>query len=489
MTDTLLDLDPKLNYCPEKVRTIHIIGICGTAMAALAGMLKQSGYAVAGSDAHVYPPMSEFLEQIGVSVTSGYRGENIHPQTDLVIVGNVISRPNPEAQELAGRKTPYLSMPQAVSAFYIAGKKSLVVTGTHGKTTTSSMLASALFSAGADPGFMIGGIVQQFGANYRIGTGSCFVTEGDEYDTAFFDKESKFLHYRPDIAIITSLEFDHADIFSDLEQIKRSFKKFVALLPENGLIIAHCEDSNVAEVVAGAPCRVESYGETEASDWRISDPEFKPDMSTFKLIGPANSPMTLSIMQTGLYNCLNAAAVAAVMDHLGFRPTQIGEGLLSFGGVKRRQEIRGIVNGITVIDDFAHHPTAVRATLKGLKESHPDKRLIAVFEPRTNTSRRSLFQQDYAASFNDADISLIKEVGTDKPVDGDDFFSASVLAEDLRKQGCSAEAFDETGQIIERLADMARAGDIVAILSNGGFDNIHQRLIERLQTQAPAQSK
>jgi len=489
MDDTLLDLDPDLNYCPARVRSIHIIGICGTAMAALAGMLKESGYQVSGSDAKVYPPMSDFLEQIEVEVASGYRGKNIHPQTDLVIVGNVVSKPNPEAQELARRKIPYLSMPQAVSAFYIRGKKSLVVAGTHGKTTTSSMLASALFSVGEDPGFMIGGIVRQFGANYRIGQGPCFVTEGDEYDTAFFDKESKFLHYIPDISIITSLEFDHADIFSDLEHIKRAFKKFVGLLPENGLIIAHCEDGNVAEVVAEAPCRVESYGVSAASDWYVTNAEYKPHKSSFELHGPCTSPISLSINQSGLYNCLNAAAVAAVMHNLGCTPALISKGLISFNGVKRRQEVRGVVNGITVIDDFAHHPTAVRATLEGLKKNHPNSRLIAVFEPRTNTSRRAIFQRDYASAFTSADISLIREVGSDKPIDGDDCFSSTELAEDLNSQGNTARAFNKTDQIIEHLVSAARPGDLVAILSNGGFDNIHERLLVRLQELSPAQSR
>ncbi len=480
-TDSLLDLDPELNCCPDRLRSIHLIGICGTAMAALAGMLKEQGFVVSGSDANVYPPMSVFLEQLGIKPRSGYRAEHLTPPADLVIVGNVVSRPNPEVQELARLRLPYLSLPQTLSRLFIDGRKSLVVTGTHGKTTTSSMLATALHHAGTDPGFMIGGIVRQFGANYRIGGGPCFVTEGDEYDTAFFDKESKFLHYRPDIAVITSLEFDHADIFTDLDQIKRMFVKFVGLLPENGVIIANTEDANVAEVVADAPCRVESYGLTQASHWQVVDPVCRPGESRFELRCGGDHFSTLRIKQPGLYNCLNGAAVAAVMRHAGCGPDQIAGGLWAFGGVKRRQEVRGVVNGITVIDDFAHHPTAVRETLRGLKEAYPDHRLIAVFEPRTNTSRRAIFQKDYSAAFAAADIALIREVAGDKPVDAGDRFSSRRLAEDLKALGQEAVAFAQTDLIIDHIRTVGRPGDIVAILSNGGFDNIHERLLEALR--------
>jgi len=480
-TDVLLDLDPRLNYCPDHVRRVHLIGICGTAMAALAGMLKEQGFLVSGSDANVYPPMSTFLEQLGIEVTSGYDGRNLTPPADLVIVGNVVSKPNPEAQELARLGIPYLSLPQTLSRFFITGKKSLVMTGTHGKTTTSSMLATALHAAGGDPGFMIGGIVSRFDANYRIGGGPCYVTEGDEYDTAFFDKEAKFLHYRPDIAVVTSLEFDHADIFDDLDQIKRMFRKFVELLPEDGLIIANTEDQNVADVVADAPCRVESYGLTASSTWHLENPVYKPGESRFDLNYCNKHFATLRIRQPGIYNCMNTAAVAAVMHHVGYDPDAIADGLWQFHGVRRRQEVRGVVNDITVIDDFAHHPTAVRETLRGLKESFPDNRVIAVFEPRTNTSRRSIFQQDYVAAFEAADISLIREVAGDKPVDGDDRFSSSRLAADLRARGQSARAFEDTDGIIAHVRSIARPGDMVAVLSNGGFDNIHERLLTALE--------
>ena len=480
MTDELLDLDPNLNRCPEQVDSIHLIGICGTAMAALAGMLKERGYCVSGSDAQVYPPMSDFLRQIDIEVHSGYRPENIGADTDLVIVGNVVSRPNPEAQALARLKLPYISLPQALSHFYLEAKRSLVVAGTHGKTTTSAMLASALFAAGSDPGFMIGGILRSFKANYRIGEGDFFICEGDEYDTAFFDKESKFLHYQPNVAIITSLEFDHADIFADLEQIKRSFRKFVKLLPPDGLIIANCEDKNVAEVIAGARCEVQSYGLEAGADWQLMAPSYTNENTSCELHFRGSPFMKLVLRQPGIYNCLNGAAVAAVMHHLGFEPAAIAEGLKTFDGVKRRQEIRGVINGITVIDDFAHHPTAVRETLQGLKRMYDGRRLVAVFEPRTNTSRRSFFQQDYVGAFAAADLSLIRRVSEDKPIDADDCFSSEKLAEDLSRTGQRAAAFDDTDQILEYLGRISRPGDVIAILSNGGFDNIHERLLDRL---------
>lgn len=480
MTEELLDLDPELNRCPDQVHSIHLIGICGTAMAALAGMLKERGYSVAGSDAQVYPPMSDFLRQLDIEVHSGYRPENIDSGTELVIVGNVVSRPNPEAQALARLNLPYISLPQALSHFFLEAKRSLVVAGTHGKTTTSAMLASALFSAGSDPGFMIGGILRRFEANYRIGDGDFFVCEGDEYDTAFFDKKSKFFHYRPSVAIITSLEFDHADIFVDLEQIKRSFRKFVKLLPPDGLIVANRDDENVAEVLSEARCEVQSYGLNAGADWQLRAPSYTNEHTSCELHFRGRPFMDLLIRQPGLYNCLNAAAVAAVMHHLGFEPKAIAGGLQEFDGVKRRQEIRGVLNGITVIDDFAHHPTAVRETLQGLKQMYDGRRLVAVFEPRTNTSRRAFFQQDYAAAFAAADLSLIRRVSEDKPIDAKDCFSSEKLAEDLRRRGQRATAFDDTDQILEYLERICRPGDVIAILSNGGFDNIHERLLDRL---------
>ncbi len=476
-----MELDPRLNIVPDRIKSIHIMGICGTGMAALAGMLQQSGFQVSGSDSKVYPPMSDFLKSLGIPIKEGYNGSNLIPCPDLVIVGNVITRNNPEAEALIRERLPYLSFPQALSRFFITGNTSLVVTGTHGKTTTCSLLAAALNHAGVDPSFMIGGIVQEFGQNFHLGAGRYFISEGDEYDTAFFDKGSKFLHYRPNIAIITSLEFDHADIFSNLTQIKQAFVKFVSLLPSDGLIVAHLDDQNVAEVVANAPCRVQGYGMTPTLDWVLADISFKEGKSHFSILNKGNLWAELSIPLSGRHNCLNSLAVAAVLNHIGIEPLTIASGLDAFQGVKRRQEIRGIERGVTVIDDFAHHPTAVRETLAGLKTAYEGHRLVCVFEPRTNSSRRAVFQEKYVEAFDSADIVLIRNPLPLAGVAENDHLSAGKLASDLQIRGVTARPFASTDAILKHLEDMVREGDIVAVLSNGGFDDIHVRLLNLLR--------
>lgn len=478
----MLSLAKNLNSIPKNIQNIHLMGICGTGMAALAGMLQKSGYTVTGSDSQVYPPMSDFLAALNISVCSGYGAANLNPAPDLVIVGNVITRKNPEAIALAELQLPYLSFPQALSHFFIQYRTSLVISGTHGKTTTCSLLASALYHAGLDPSFMIGGIVGEFGTNFRLGEGACFVAEGDEYDTAFFDKESKFLHYRPKVAVITSIEFDHADIFSDLEAIKRSFRKFVALLPADGLLIANMDDANVAEIAAHAPCPVQSYGLTPSFTWTLKNIKIDNAASHFDVVKDGQSWASMTVGLSGKHNCLNSLAVCAVMHHLGVSPAIINSGLTKFAGVKRRQEIRGMVGGITVIDDFAHHPTAVRETLTALKSGYTNQRLVAVFEPRTNSSRRAIFQKDYAGAFDSADIILLREP---HPIEGmakEDLFSSARLASDLRKKNLLAESFQTTDDILDRLQNILQKGDVVAILSNGGFDNIHIRLLEQLKS-------
>ncbi|MEA3467004.1 MAG: UDP-N-acetylmuramate:L-alanyl-gamma-D-glutamyl-meso-diaminopimelate ligase [Thermodesulfobacteriota bacterium] len=475
------ELSAELNYAPDDIHHIHIMGICGTGMAALAGMLKASGYEITGSDKAVYPPMSLFLEEIGIQAHDGYGAQNLTPRPDLVIVGNVITRKNPEAQALAEANIPYLSFPQALDRFFIQSRTSLVVTGTHGKTTTASLLASCLNRADLDPTFMIGGIVREFDANFRLGKGEHFVSEGDEYDTAFFDKESKFLHYRPDIAIITSVEFDHADIFADLDAIKRSFKKFVSLLPENGLIIAHLDDPNVVEVVQDAPCEVQGYGQSKDLDWSLHDVRAEGGMTHFKIIHRGREWANLTVRLPGTHNCLNSLAVAAVLHRIGISPQIINKGLMQFGGIKRRQEVRGIINNITVIDDFAHHPTAVKETLKALKNAYAGQRLITVFEPRTNSSRRAIFQQDYSSCFDSSELTFIREPVPLDNVATDELFSAEQLADDLIKRGVHAESCRDTDIILDKLSATLQPNDVVAILSNGGFDNIHVRLLEKLE--------
>ncbi len=478
----LSPLDPELNLVPDTIRRIHIMGICGTGMAALAGMLKHKGFTITGSDANVYPPMSEMLQKLGIQPCCGYAADNLADRPDLVIVGNTIRADNPEAVELGRLGLPYLSFPQALFRFFIRNRISLVVAGTHGKTTTCSFLASALFHGDLDPSFMIGGIVQEFNANYRIGSGNYFISEGDEYDTAFFDKESKFLHYRPQFGIITSVEFDHADIFADLEAIKSSFRKFVSLFPEDGLIICHLDDPNVREVTADAPCEVQGYGFGPENHWRIESIQPGGEFTRFDVTRQDQKWSELTVKMAGRHNCLNALAVAALLSHIGLAPSQINDGLSRFGGVKRRQEVRGVENGITVIDDFAHHPTAVSETLAALRTGYPERRLVVVFEPRTNSSRRSIFQNQYVHSFDSGDCILVREPVPLDNIAAQDHFSSARLASDLRKRGLEATSFSTTDTILDRLEQLLKPNDVVAILSNGGFDNIHERLLARLQS-------
>ena len=477
----MMNLAPHLNYAPEKTEHIHIMGICGTGMAALAGMLRDSGYTITGSDSQVYPPMSTYLEKLQIPVNNGYGADNLSPTPDLVIVGNVITRINPEAIALSGLDIPYLSFPQALSHFFIESRTSLVIAGTHGKTTTCSLLASSLYHAEFDPTFMIGGIVNEFGTNFRLGKGRYFVAEGDEYDTAFFDKESKFLHYQPQVAVITSIEFDHADIFDDLEAIKKAFRKFVSLIQEDGVLIANFDDPNVVEIANTAKCKVLSYGLDKHYNWSLQNTHTADGKTEFEIIKDGTPFGSISVAMTGIHNCLNTLAVCAVMDSVGASQESMNKGLDSFKGVKRRQEVRGIVDGITVIDDFAHHPTAVKETLAALKLGYPGRRLVAVFEPRTNSSRRTIFQKEYVAAFAAADIALIREP---IPITGfeDDVFDSTMLAKDICKQHeIEAIPFKNTDEILCHLKKTVKTGDVVAILSNGGFDNIHKRLLSQLR--------
>lgn len=456
------------------------MGICGTGVGALAGMLQKAGFRVTGSDQHVYPPMSDFLAELGIEVSAGYSAANLSPRPDLVVVGNVITRQNSEAVALAGLAIPYVSMPQALAHFFISDHHSLVVTGTHGKTTTSAILATVLAKAGLDPGFMIGGLVKAFGRNFNIGQGQYFVVEGDEYDTAFFDKGPKFLHYRPAIAIITSIEFDHADIYADLEAVKESFRRLVKIMPVDGCLVAHLDDPVVREIVAGAACQVIGYGQSEGCDWQLAGVRVGAELTSFKVLKNGVLYGEFENTLPGIHNGLNSLAVIAVLDLLGLTSETIGLGLRSFGGVKRRQEIRGVVGGVMVIDDFAHHPTAVRLTLAALREAYKDRRLIVVFEPRTNSSRRRVFQDVYAECFHDADLVLVKEPEPLVNIADSERFSSDELVAALVDKKIDAHCFSGTDEIIKFLLLHTSGGDVVAILSNGGFDNIHSRLLADL---------
>jgi UDP-N-acetylmuramate: L-alanyl-gamma-D-glutamyl-meso-diaminopimelate ligase len=473
-------LDPALNRAPAAVRHVHLMGIGGTGMAALAGMLQSLGLKVSGSDQRVYPPMSDYLASLGIPVMEGYDPRNLAGGPDLVIVGNVIRASNPEAGALAAAGLPYLSMPQALHHYFLRGKRSLVVAGTHGKTTTASLLATMLDAVGLQPGFMIGGIVQAFGRSSRLGQGPFFVTEGDEYDTAFFDKGPKFLHYAPEICILTGVEFDHADIYADLAAVKAAFARLVALMPAEGLLVACLDDPNVRELTAAAPCRVLGYGEGPDLAWQLRELTVGPEATRFAVARHGEPFGKMVSRMPGRHNALNALAVIAVLDYLAVPEAASAAALAAFSGVRRRQEVRGVVGGVTVIDDFAHHPTAVRETLRALRAAYPGRRLLAVFEPRTNSSRRSVFQQAYVPAFAAADRVLICQPEGLDSIPAHERFSITRLAADLAARGQDAAPFADPEAIIADLTATTRPGDVVAILSNGGFANIHQRLLDQL---------
>ncbi len=472
--------DLKKNLIPEEVKRIHLIAICGTGMGALAGMLREAGFEVPGSDHHVYPPMSTFLAERGIRIAEGFRPENLSHKPDLVVVGNAVSRDNPEVTAMLDRALPYCSLPQALNRFFIHGKGALVVTGTHGKTTTSALLAWVLAIAGLDPGFMVGGILKNFDRNYNVGTGPYFVVEGDEYDTAFFDKGPKFLHYTPSRAILTSVEFDHADIYPSLSHVKKAFFDFVTAMPQEALLVGYDGDPIVRELISQAPCWTALYGFGKESPWRLEEVHFNPPWTHFQVTKREKPFGTFQMPLMGRHNLLNALAVIAAADDLSLSADVISRALETFEGIKRRQEVRGIKRGIVVIDDFAHHPTEVRETLAAARSFYPNKRLVAVFEPRTNSSRRKVFQDRYPHSFDMADLVCIRKAPMLEKIPVEERFSSRQLARDLAARGKEAYYFADTDAIIDHLAAIARADDVVLIMSNGGFDNIHARLLERL---------
>ncbi len=463
----------------EQSLKIHLLGACGTGMGALAGLLKSLGHKVTGSDVNVYPPMSETLARLGIPVYPGWRPENIlHLRPDLVIIGNVIRQDNPEARQALDLGIPYLSMPRAIRHFFLSERRSLVVAGTHGKTTTSSLLLHVLESLGLDPAGLVGGVVRSLGTNFRLGQGPFFVVEGDEYDSAFFDKVPKFLHYAPFGAILTSVEFDHADIYPDLEALVQAFSEFVTLLPEDGCLVYWADSPLVTEIARKARATVVGYGR-QGGRFRLL--ERRPEEGgQILLVRTPLGPIEYRLPLIGQHNALNATAVLALLSSLGFSVRDVAQALETFSGVKRRQEIRGQVRGVTVIDDFAHHPTAVRETIAAVRESWPQRRLIAVFEPRTNTSRRRIFQNIYPRALAGADLVLIREAPGLEKIPREERISSSRLAEDVMALGTPAHYFPDTEAIIEYLVASVRPGDIVLIMSNGSFDNLHGRLLASL---------
>lgn len=476
-------LVPGLNRIPPQTKHVHLMGICGTGMASLAGMLQTLGFQVTGSDQQVYPPMSTFLEGLGISVLQGYQPSNLLPRPDLVIVGNVITRANPEAQELARLQIPYLSFPQAIRHFAIGQKKSIVVSGTHGKTTTSSLAAWILACAGLDPGFMIGGIPNNFGRNYQFGGGTFFVVEGDEYDTAFFDKGPKFLHYQPWCVLLTSIEFDHADIYRDLGHVIESFRKLIELIPPDGLLIANGDDPVIEREVRKARCPVEWYGLSEKNPWRAIPRGFHENLTRVCITRAGKEWVALETPLFGRHNLSNLLGPVILACHLGIPVPAVERALRTFTGVRRRQELTGVCNGIRILDDFAHHPTAVRETLSAVRERY-EGRLIAVFEPRSNSSRRNTFQDQYAASFDAADLVMIPEPPMMGKIPVEDRFSSRRLVADLQRRGVQACYLENTDLLLGRLLEEARPGDIVLIMSNGAFDNLPARLSKALEARS-----
>jgi len=465
---------------PQKIKTIYIIAVCGTGMASLAGLLHKSGYTVVGSDMHVYPPMSTLLDEMGIEVRPGYQKENVTGDIDLVVVGNAVSKDNAEVLAAQEQGLEMISFPQALARFFLEGRKSLVITGTHGKTTTTSLAAWVFEAAERQPGFMVGGWLKNFESNHQVPGGEFFITEGDEYDTAFFDKGPKFLHYRPYGAILTGVEFDHADIYRDLEHIQSAFRKFVETIDPDGFLLVEFSDKNAKDVVSQARCRVETYGFDKEADWFIESCTFKDGAAEFDLRRGERYLGHFFLPMIGRHNVLNCTAVIAMAYHCGISGEEIVSALPFFKGIKRRQEIVGEQNGVVVIDDFAHHPTAIDLTLDGVRQAWPDHKLWAVFEPRSATSKRNVFQNRFPESFAKADATIIAGLfGADK-LKPEERLDAEKVAADLRSLGKDARHIATVDGIVEYIAENHGSKDVVLVMSSGGFEGIHQKLLDRL---------
>jgi UDP-N-acetylmuramate: L-alanyl-gamma-D-glutamyl-meso-diaminopimelate ligase len=474
-----------------KAKHIHLSGICGTAMASLAGLLIDKGCKVTGSDAAAYPPMSDQLREMGVPVSQPYAEANLDSKPgetgpDLVVIGNALSRGNPEVERILDDRIPFTSMAAVLHEEFLKGRESLVVAGTHGKTTTTSMLAwicqvAARESPSLEPSFLIGGVAENFGSSYQLRPTQTFVLEGDEYDTAFFDKGPKFLHYFPDGLILTSVEFDHADIYDDLEGVKTAFKRLVNLVPRRGVIVAYDDSTNVSECVSKALCRVERYGFSEGADWRIRNFRHEDGKSLWEVHHDGKLFAALEMQMPGEHNALNATAAAALAFWHGVPVAAIDSALSSFLSVKRRLEVKAVIGGITIIDDFAHHPTAIRETLRALRQVYGNARLWAVLEPRSNTLRRNVFERELVESLALADRVILDAVYQQQRIPEGERLHPEAVVRALKAAGRSADLCADVAAIVELLEGELRPGDVVAILSNGGFDGIYEKLPARLR--------
>jgi len=465
------------------VKRIHLIGVAGTGVGSFAGMLKSVGYQVTGSDQNVYPPMSTQLARWGIETMTPFRPENLDSaRPDLVVVGNVVQMVNPEATAMRERGLPHVSFPQALGDLFIAPKHGVVVTGTHGKTTATAMMGVVLHQAGRDPSFLVGGVTRDFESNFRLGKGPHFVVEGDEYDTAYFDKGPKFLHYRPRTAILTSCELDHADIYRDERHYESAFERFVEILPADGFLAACASYPSVLRIAGRARCEVETYGlGVEGADWQARDIALGPDGARFELVRHGHVLARAHLPVGGGHNVENALGVAAAASRLGLAPEEIAAGFAAFKGVRRRQELRGMANGVAVVEDFAHHPTAVARTLQAVRGTFPAGRILACFEPRSNTSRRNLHQREYVTAFpGAAEVFILRPAPTDRVPEAERL-DVDRLTQEISAAGTPARAAATVEEMVEAVTATARSGDVIVAMSNGAFGGIWDKLLTALE--------
>ena len=458
------------------LRKVHFTGICGTAMGSLAAALRDRGVEVTGSDDNVYPPMSTFLEGKGITIKRGFRAENIPEDADFVVIGNAMTRGNPEVEAILNRKLLYYSLPEALKIFFLRGRHNIVVSGTHGKTTTTSLLAWIFESAGLAPSWLIGGIPGNLGQGCRLGDSKYFIIEGDEYDTAFFDKRSKFVHYLPELLIVNNVEFDHADIFRDLEDVMTSFRRLLQIVPGEGMVLLNGDDPNCRKLAESCPAPLLEVGVSPNAGNHILDVQLGRESSSFTLFGER-----FEIPMIGEFNVRNAAMAVSAAHFYNVPFDEIRKAFKTFTGIRRRQEVRGEAGGVTVVDDFGHHPTAIAQTLAGLRVKYPAGKIWAVFEPRSNTTRRAVFQEALPVAFSGADGVVLAQVARMEQLPEKERLNPEKVVADLR--GAGKEAFYEadTAAIVERVKGLARRGDVVVVFSNGGFDEIHGKLLEALK--------
>ena len=460
----------------HKNEHFHFIGICGTAMGSVAAALQNRGYTITGSDQNVYPPMSDFLIKNNINVSVGHDENNIPDKVDLVVIGNAMSRGNVEVESVLNRKIPYTSLPELIKRYFLQGKRNIVITGTHGKTTTSSIIAHLLNDNGLNPNLMIGGIPLDIGEGGRFTESEFFVIEGDEYDTAFFDKRSKFVHYMPEIVVVNNIEFDHADIFNNIEEIKLSFKRMLNIVPENGIVFVNGDDNDAVEVTENCRAPVIKVGANDNCDFKIENLNLESFNSSFSI-----KENSYQLPMDGEFNVRNAAMAIAVSDFLNIDQQNIIESVSKFSGIARRQELRGEEKNVKVIDDFGHHPTAIAATIGALKQRYPDSKIWAIFEPRSNTSRRNLLQSELEDSLSQADGVIISEVPNPEKVPDGELLDVESVIENLSSKGKEAFIGLSSDDIVNKLIPLTSSGDTIVVLSNGGFGGIHEKLLEALK--------